>query len=462
MPSLRSGPYALILALSSLPEGQSVGLTKAQLIEKAQEHCDHSFTAPVDTTKYYTAWNSMKTLIDKDLVYEKGRPLRRYLLSDEGWEVAKKMRNAQGGRQGSSDVRPIHTLESFSVASITANQVELDVRRNQVEDPGKPERRHKTTPWCGESQGAEVPDITGFERRSEAGTDDQLEPPTASQNKMSHSVRVPISDREYVEILSSPDPRSSPRVGAVRPPLNPGKGASGPQLGMLSAGNYLESLPDEIPGIDASAFSNITPIRLQPGTFTVQLVLDSREVRAKNDRDYIQDELAKLGVRALVRPLELGDFFWVAKCREPGLLGCLGEEGDEIALDWIVERKRLDDLVGSIKDGRFQEQKFRFRKLGVKNVVYIIEDFSMSSERISQFHDAIESAIGSTQVIDEYFVKKTMKLDDTIRYLARMTGMLKRLYEVRHHAFRLNLLSHLLILSISLVSSPPHNTLQPT
>lgn len=436
MPSLRSGPYALILALSSLPEDQSVGLTKAQLIEQAQEHCDSSFTAPVDTTKFYTAWHSMKTLVDKDLVYEKGRPLRRYLLSDEGWEVAKKIRNVQGGRQGSPGVNPSNILKSFGEASASTNQVQLGVREDQVHHSGKPERSHKATSRRGKKQGAEFPEANGFPRHSETVADNHFATLTASQDQLSHLETVARSDCEFVEILSSPEPRSGPHSGVVGPTFNPERGASGAGLEVFSAGEFSESPPDETLGIDAIGFSNITPVRLQPGSFTVQLVLDSREVRAKNDRDYIHDELAKLGVNALVRPLELGDFFWVAKCREPGLLGRLGEEGDEIALDWIIERKRLDDLVGSIKDGRFQEQKFRFRKLGVKNVVYIIEDFTMSTEKISHFHDAIETAIGSTQVIDDYFVKRTMKLDDTIRYLARMTGMLKRLYEVRHHTCR--------------------------
>ena len=29
----------------------------------------------------------------------------------------------------------------------------------------------------------------------------------------------------------------------------------------------------------------------------------------------------------------------------------------ELVLDYIVERKRMDDLAGSITDGRFKEQK---------------------------------------------------------------------------------------------------------
>ena len=37
-------------------------------------------------------------------------------------------------------------------------------------------------------------------------------------------------------------------------------------------------------------------------------------------------------------------------------------ERRELVLDYIVERKRMDDLCSSIKDGRFKEQKVRFVK----------------------------------------------------------------------------------------------------
>ena len=97
MPALRSGPYALLLGLATVDENSSQGLTKAQLIEAAQPHCDSSFTAPSDPTKFYTAWNSMKTLVQKDLVYEHGRPLRRYALSEDGWEVAKRIQKTLPG-----------------------------------------------------------------------------------------------------------------------------------------------------------------------------------------------------------------------------------------------------------------------------------------------------------------------------------------------------------------------------
>lgn len=178
--------------------------------------------------------------------------------------------------------------------------------------------------------------------------------------------------------------------------------------------------------------SNIQPVPIPPKTFTIQLILDTREVRSSKDRDYISNGLSKRGVNPEVRALELGDAMWVAKAHDSGALRAQhGEENDEIVLDWIVERKRLDDLVGSIKDGRFHEQKFRLRRSGIKNVIYLIEDFTVTQDSATAVrqHEMVASAIASTQVVNGYFVKKTRDLDDTIRYLTRMTLLLQRMYD---------------------------------
>ncbi|KAI0428877.1 hypothetical protein F5Y09DRAFT_332288 [Xylaria sp. FL1042] len=334
VPTLRSGAYALILGLITIGEEAPVGMTKAQLIEAAQPHCDASFTAPSDPTRFYTAWNSMKTLLEKDLVYERGRPLRRYALTDEGWEVARRIQQTAG----------------MTPAELAAQQ-----------------RR-------------EIP------------------PELAPENPPS----IPLARAPSVEVEETEQPPQSTYADVV---------ANG------------DLTPDSV---DLPTFR---PIRLAPGTFTVHLVLDVREVRAKTDRDYMQEELTKKGVKPIMRSLELGDALWVAKCHDPHFLSRTGSEGDEVVLDWIVERKRLDDLVYSIRDGRFHEQKFRLKRSGIKNVIYIVEEISMDSMSFQKYEESVQSAIASTQVVNGYFLKKTQKMDDTIRYLTRMTMLLKKQYE---------------------------------
>ena len=337
VPAFRSGAYALILALSTLDEQTSQGMAKAELIDIAQPHSDSSFTAPTDPAKFYTAWNSMKTLMTKELVFERGRPLRKYALTDEGWEVAKRIKET-AQYQGENEAEAASTSRS----------------RPPVLGPAD--------------------DIIGDEDRPTLLTSQQARPSTSS----------------YQNVV-----------------------ADGPAVS------------------ENADLPSFTPIRLSPGSFSVQLVLDVREVRAKTDRDYMQEELTKQGVRPIMKSLELGDAQWIAKVKDSELLARHGAEGDEVVLDWIVERKRLDDLIFSIKDGRFHEQKFRLKRSGIKKVVYIIEEFSIDPAMFQKYEESVRSAIASTQVVNGYFVKRTSKMDDTIKYLARMTKMLKQTYEGR-------------------------------
>ncbi|MGH0185818.1 UNVERIFIED_CONTAM: hypothetical protein FKN15_019115 [Acipenser sinensis] len=69
-------------------------------------------------------------------------------------------------------------------------------------------------------------------------------------------------------------------------------------------------------------------------------------------------ELRKNGVDFDVRKLNVGDFLWTARERVRYIPGQLrAPQARELVLDYIVERKRMDDLCGSIIDGRFREQK---------------------------------------------------------------------------------------------------------
>jgi crossover junction endonuclease MUS81 len=341
VPAYRSGAYALVVALSKAGQ-EVVGMPKADLIEEAQPHCDSSFSAPSDPTKFYTAWHSMKTLLQKELVYERGRPLKRYALTDEGWEVAKRIRETAVPKAGTSDANP-------SVAAT---------------GPSRPAALPTTAARPGFAEPISLDD-----------DDDDIVP-------------QPRRTTEFENVVAD---------GAVVP--------------------------------DDAALPSFTPIRLAPGTFTVELLLDNREIRAKTDRDYMQEELAKRGIKPIVRALELGDALWVARCKQPGWLARQGAEGDEVVLDWVVERKRLDDLIGSLRDGRFHEQKFRLKRSGVKNVIYLVEEISMDSTHFQKYEEAVQSAMASMQVVNGYFLKQTQKMDDTIRYLASMTKMLKSVYE---------------------------------
>ena len=425
-----------------MPEESLQSLSKKELIELAQPHCESSFTVPSESGKFYTAWNSMTTLVNKDLVQEKGRPLRKYALTEEGWEVARRIKAVHAGEV--VDKVPKKRDKSSDILSRSESMIQVGEHADRfldLEDDFEDEESLRPRPITSTSTkiAQQLKPISSPPGQRLGGAPvDKYGTFTKSRFQ-----EPPVSPkRNVVELLSSPEPETAPDMPWVSstfdqdsrsllsdPASKSLQQTSKSSSSTVSQARNKSSTPPANFSDRPPALPTFDPIRLAPGTFTVHLVLDNREVRTKDDRDYIADELKKKGAKPLVRPLELGDFLWVAKCHDPNLLSRYREEGSEICLDWIVERKRLDDLVGSITDGRFQEQKFRLGKSGVKNVIYLIEEFSLSTEKSTKFHEAIQSAISSTQVVNGYFVKRTVKLDETIRYLARMTKMLKSLYE---------------------------------
>ncbi len=103
---------------------------------------------------------------------------------------------------------------------------------------------------------------------------------------------------------------------------------------------------------------------LDPGTFKVVLLVDSAETSGgeqggKSNRKAITvSELNKKKVDFEVRKLNVGDFAWVARESDPRA-GCSPRE---LVLPHVVERKRIDDLIHSIRDTRYKEQKWRMAR----------------------------------------------------------------------------------------------------
>lgn len=145
-------------------------------------------------------------------------------------------------------------------------------------------------------------------------------------------------------------------------------------------------------------------------------------------RGLLLQELGKNGVKYDVRRLHVGDFVWIAKERvalRPGELGI--PPSREVVLEYIVERKRMDDLAGSIIDGRFQEQKFRLTNCGVRNLVYLVEEHGeVNHAKLGE--RALEQAVANTQIINGFFVKRTKDIRESVAYLTIMTRYLQNHY----------------------------------
>lgn len=88
------------------------------------------------------------------------------------------------------------------------------------------------------------------------------------------------------------------------------------------------------------------------------LIVDSREgTREAGKRVELCEKMEREGVRVDGKMMPLGDMIWVARRVDPVTKRPTG--ADDVVLDAIVERKRLDDLCNSIIDGRYVGQKVR-------------------------------------------------------------------------------------------------------
>ncbi|EMR08117.1 hypothetical protein PNEG_03555 [Pneumocystis murina B123] len=159
---------------------------------------------------------------------------------------------------------------------------------------------------------------------------------------------------------------------------------------------------------------------IQHNSYSIILLLDTREMKTQKDKEFIEYYLTKESIVFEFRTLELGDVLWIARCNTTK---------KEYILDFIIERKRLNDLANSIKDGRFHEQKFRLSKSCLKHVIYIIENCNYN---FTDFNiEAIHSAISSTQIINGFFVKRLSGLMETIKYIVRLTRYISQIYKTQ-------------------------------
>lgn len=147
-----------------------------------------------------------------------------------------------------------------------------------------------------------------------------------------------------------------------------------------------------------------------------------RNSKSKRSLDVTIKELELNKVSFAVRRLSVGDFLWICRSRS--------DATQEYVLPYIVERKRMDDLAGSIKDGRFHEQKFRLADSGIANVVYMIENRGDNQHVGMPLANLLQAAT-NTEVQNGFVVKFTDSHIDSMRYLVTMTELLHEMYKVK-------------------------------
>lgn len=136
---------------------------------------------------------------------------------------------------------------------------------------------------------------------------------------------------------TSPDRMQPPApkrttINALQPAARPSALRSSSRVELIGSTSMNGTL--KVPDI-----SSLKTVEMRPGIYSINLVLDSREKPGLSNKK-LEKMLTEKGIPWQAKTLAMGDAVWIAKCRETGL---------EAVLDCCLERKRLDDLISSLK-----------------------------------------------------------------------------------------------------------------
>ncbi|GAA5964575.1 hypothetical protein JCM3765_005241 [Sporobolomyces pararoseus] len=188
-------------------------------------------------------------------------------------------------------------------------------------------------------------------------------------------------------------------------------------------------LPSSSSSPNTSFPTSFKPIIWTKGTFKIYLIIDTREgTREMGKRIELCEKMSRdYNIKVDSKMLPLGDMLWVAR-KIDSKTGKPLQGVQDVVLDAIVERKRLDDLISSIMDGRYLGQKIRLKDSGISHRIYLIEKYGETNSNAS-FGKAIWTCKSQLQVNDGFFVHESANLEDTINYLKKRTQIMCEIYE---------------------------------
>ena len=486
-PQYRSGSYAILMAMYRYRQmnAQDTMLTRTQIVDAAQEYCDTSFSSAAGGPSHqpnmaYTAWNSMATLVKKELVYKSGHPAK-YCLTVDGGDLAETMWNQtdtfQNGRQQPAGLSQASNASSRTVDSIisppaVSNRIPSGVAPPRFPEPSSTiSKPRRTIQAVLEKQSSETQfgfmyvDSQSEQVRKKDQASIMIDAESfecsfriiynmsQSTHKFTHLIQKDpssiqgdrnlifgwLSDRDapenapglqspaavaqsYIHRSHSLDHRnsvsSSPGGNATHSLKRP---ANNTALAALK--KFKDELPQNLtpwPSFPEESPYELLwtgdPIVLPANSYDIILLIDNREKKGVNDRQYIQQMLERKNILYSTRSMDLGDVAWIAKSKHPDETG----KYREVMLDFIVERKRLDDMVSSIKSGRFKEQKTRLSHCSINSIFYLIEDIVGNASVEAFGHSGLRSAYSLLQVLDDIHVTRVKSFDECIDFLFRL------------------------------------------
>ncbi|OMO75886.1 hypothetical protein COLO4_25841 [Corchorus olitorius] len=424
LPKKNSVAYALLITLyretadgneymhkqDLIDAAEASGLSRVPIgPEKGKGRPSQFGSSPRD---WYSGWSCMSKLIMKGFVVKSSCPAK-YMLTPEGKEVAREC------LMKSKMEDPIEDLVNVEDLS------EPDMQNTYVQqfahsDLGREEANTKAAS-C-QKKSIDVP-LDSIERCTRMGySKDQVlrafaKVSETSKNKEISSLwpavlcylreEVVYGQEDHVEFQStrvdlSNDGGDMPNLFTLR-----ACSSSKPSSDGLEANMNILSIP---PLSFGERFEDV---------YEVILILDNREQftrQGARSQKMIGKICSDFKIKIEVRQLPIGDGIWIARHKHLHT---------EHVLDFIVERKNVDDLRHSIRDNRYKDQKLRLLRSGLKKLIYLVEGDPNSSEAA----ESIKTACFTTEILEGFDVQRTSGLHDTLRKYGYLTQAITRYYK---------------------------------
>ncbi|KAJ4980125.1 hypothetical protein NE237_010905 [Protea cynaroides] len=439
VPQKNSVSYALLITLYRTMENGKEFMRKQELIDAAE--ASGLSRVPIvpekgrgklsgfgsSSKEWYSGWNCMTTLITKGLVVKSSCPAK-YMLTQEGREAALECLSRSGLIDGlpNQDVHGALDLGSdhANLASKERSQpMEQTCASTDLSEAAQKKKKKKKTSSVGLG-----PKIVPQPKKGEVCAS-YLEPKrglgedcfaTSTANIFTYSGEVDCVIREKSRMnFSYGDaqchPVSSCSTDSARSSYN--------LKACSSSGHDLHQ------SIFDGSESNLNALAMPPlgfgerfeEVYDVILILDDREQFTNHRSPYrrmIENIRAQFKIQVEVRRLPVGDGIWIGRHR------CLNSE---YVLDFVVERKEVDDLRCSIRDNRYKDQKLRLLRCGLKKLIYLVEGDPNSSEAA----ESIKTACFTTEILEGFDVQRTSGLADTVKRYAYLTLAITHYYRTQ-------------------------------
>ncbi|XP_054816441.1 crossover junction endonuclease MUS81 isoform X2 [Prosopis cineraria] len=454
MPQKNSVAYALLIALyrgtsngnefmgkqELIDAAEASGLSRAPIVpEKGRGKPGQFGSSPRD---WYSGWSCMKTLITKSLVVKSCRPAK-YMLTEEGKEAARECLRRSGmedSQENSVTIECLSDMDKQNTSDMEHSDHGLDTevispltqQKNQMNVPLDFLERFTRMGYSKEQVVSAFTDVS----RSHADKDVSslwpavlcqlregqvygLQPESQTMGddfRMTSSISVSSGSIDLTGNESRPVSASCGNM--------PNFGSPDTSFSLRACSSSDDAMPKSISKEPKSMVNSLSLPPLSLGerfedAYEVILILDDREqfaTQGSRSRRIIDNIRSQFKIQIDVRRLPVGDGIWIAHHKTLD---------SEYVLDFIVERKNIDDLRSSIRDNRYKDQKLRLLRCGLKKLIYLVEGDPNSSEAA----ESIKTACFTTEILEGFDVQRTSGLADTLKKYGYLTQAISQYYK---------------------------------